>query len=118
MSLSRADLAAIRAIVRQEVAQANHARGPSPQEIGALVQGDDQYPESEQTRSMDPSTMAAAGASLSSQPTVRERMREKARADLAALRRNRPPRLTSTRSHASRSWANAGRALSMMSPEL
>lgn len=59
MTLSRADLEAIRAIVRDEVARATNSGRPSPIGIGARDQGDLECDEKERNESMDPTTEEA-----------------------------------------------------------
>lgn len=63
--MTRAELDAIRAIVREELAAAIHSRGPSPVGIGASGQGD-QCPEVNNRGSMDPTSTETAGESSSS----------------------------------------------------
>jgi hypothetical protein len=65
MRLSRADLDAIRAIVRAEVATADRSGRRSSVGIGALVQGDDQCDEKERSEFMDRTSTETGGESLS-----------------------------------------------------
>lgn len=90
MSLSHADLEAIRAIIRAEVARAFESGGRSPTGKGAPVQGDDRCDQKEERRHMDRTDEAANGES--------SKLRQLARDRLARLTQKPRPSTTSPNS--------------------
>ncbi len=106
MTLSRADFAAIERlftkVVRRELAAATRSGPASIAGIGALVQGDDQWPESREKEPMDPTHTDDDGESSSLRQMVRD--------DIARLRRSATGKTTPTRSTTRRQRATSVRA--------
>lgn len=65
MTLTAADLDAIRAVLRQELAALTRSGTPSRSGIGALVEGEDLCRENERDESMDPTSTEQGGESSS-----------------------------------------------------
>lgn len=92
MTLSRADLEAIRAVIREEVAAATDSGRRSTSGIGALVQGADQWHEKDENESMDLTSTVNGGESSSPEQTAAKllsRSRASPRRNVLQLRHGR-----------------------------